>query len=90
VNKLIQRTVRKNLIANNTGLPYHRRKLSNHITTRFYLDLFAQVQVIPVTMPDGITNKVLAGYTETIAKACAALGTMPGSFTPVQGVRRRN
>lgn len=80
---LIQRTVRATLTANKTGLPYHRRKPSNRITTRFYLDLFSQVQTIPVTTSDGQTTKHLAGFSEWVDKACQALGTDKALFYPV-------
>lgn len=80
---LIQRTVRQHLIASKTGLPYHRRKLSDHITTRFYFELFPQVQVIPLTMADGTMTKQLAGFDEWVAKACAALGISQAAFSPV-------
>jgi transposase len=80
---LIQRTVRATLTANKTGLPYHRRKPSDRITTRFFLDLFAQVQIIPVTTPDGQDTKHLAGFSEWVDKACRALGTDTARFHPV-------
>jgi transposase len=77
---LIQRTVRKHLIEQQTGLPYHRGKPSNNITTRFYLDLFAQVQTIPITEANQTETKHLAGFTDTIALACQALGTSRQAF----------
>ena len=40
---LIQRTVRSNLKKWNTGLPYHRNKPSDKITTRFFCALFPSV-----------------------------------------------
>jgi hypothetical protein len=80
---LIQRTVRATLTKNKTGLPYHRRKPSDHITTRFFLDLFAQVQIIPVTTTDGQTAKHLAGFNDWVSKACHALGTDQARFHPV-------
>lgn len=83
VYNLIQRTVRASLTKNNTGLPYHRGKPSNHITTRFFLDLFAQVQTIPFTTLDGQTAKYLAGYSDWVGKACEALGTDASRFNPV-------
>jgi transposase len=81
---LIQRNVRAYLIANKAGLPYHRGKSSNHITTRFFFELFAQVQTIPVTTANGTTQTQLAGFNDTIAKACAAIGTNRNVFNPVQ------
>jgi transposase len=77
---LIQRTVRKHLLDQQTGLPYHRGKPSANITTRFYLDLFAQVQAIPVTNPGQHEIRHLAGFTDTTQKACQALGTPRKAF----------
>jgi transposase len=77
---LIQRTVRKHLHDQLTGLPYHRGKPSANITTRFYLDLFAQVQTIPVTNPGQHEIRHLAGFTDTIQKASQALGTPRRAF----------
>jgi transposase len=80
---LIQRNVRQHLVATKTGLPYHRRKLSDRITTRFFLELFPQVQVIPVTLPDGSSQKKLAGFDDIVAKACQAVGASSLAFSPL-------
>jgi transposase len=80
---LMQRTVRAHLAATKTGLPYHRKKPSDRITTRFFLDLFTQVQTIPITNPDGHTTKHLAGFSDWVGKACTAIGTDPTRFQPV-------
>jgi transposase len=80
---LIQRTVRKNLAAEKKGLPYHRRKLSANITTRFLFELFPSVQTIPITMPDGTKTKKLAGLGEWQKLAAHALGTRESAFSPV-------
>jgi transposase len=79
---LIQREVRKTLKATNTMLPYHRGKPSNMITTRFFFELFAQVQVVPYRMADGPEKKDLAGFEGTVEAACRAAGTTRRAFTP--------
>jgi len=80
---LIQRTVRKNLTAWKKGLPYHRRKPSANITTRFLFELFPSVQTIPITHENGTTTKQLAGFTEVQQLACDALGTKNTAFQPI-------
>lgn len=80
---LIQRTVRKTLTVEQKGLPYHRRKLSANITTRFLFELFPSVQTIPITMPDGTTTKKLAGFDQWQQLAAHALGTAESAFFPV-------
>lgn len=80
---LIQRTVRANLAAWGTGLPYHRGKASDRITTRFLFELFPQVQSIPITMPDGTRRKQLAGFDAHQRLAARALGTNENRFEPV-------
>lgn len=80
---LIQRTVRANLAAMGTGLPYHRNKPSDRITTRFLFELFPQVQSIPITLPDKTRRKQLAGFDAHQQIACRALGTNVNVFEPV-------
>lgn len=80
---LIQRTVRKNLTAWNTGLPYHRRKLSANITTRFLFELFPSVQTIPITLANGAKTKQLAGMEQWQQLAAKALETELSAFSPV-------
>jgi transposase len=80
---LIQRTVRANLVATKTGLPYHRRKLSSNITTRFLIELFPSVQTIVLTTPDGKREKRTLGMEEWQSKAASALGVAPNAFKPV-------
>lgn len=77
---LIQREVRKNLLKSNTGLPYHRGKLSNRITTRFLFYLFNQVQTVPYNLPDGATEHSLVGLEDHALAACRALGCKPEIF----------
>jgi transposase len=83
---LIQRTVRKNLAAEKKGLPYHRRKLSANITTRFLFELFPSVQTIPITMQNGIKTKKLAGLGQWQQLAAHALGTAETAFSPVMPI----
>jgi transposase len=80
---LIQRTVRKNLTKWKKGLPYHRRKLSANITTRFLFELFPSVQTIPITLKDGTSITKLAGFGEWQELAAKALGMNENSFLPV-------
>jgi transposase len=80
---LIQRTVRAHLVANKTGLPYHRRKLSDNITTRFLFELFPSVQTVVITMPGGLPEKRTVGMEQWQTKAAEALGVDPSAFAPV-------
>ena len=80
---LIQRTVRKTLAAEGKGLPYHRRKLSANITTRFLFELFPSVQTIPITLPGQQVIKKLAGMEQWQKLAAHALGTPESAFFPV-------
>ena len=43
---LIQRNVRSYLKSNKLGLPYHHKKKSDHITTRFLFELFANLGTV--------------------------------------------
>jgi transposase len=80
---LIQRTVRAHLIATKTGLPYHRRKLSSNITTRFYFELFPSVQTVVIINPDGRREKRTLGLEGWAATAAKALGVDDKAFRPV-------
>jgi hypothetical protein len=80
---LIQREVRSTLKKTNKMLPYHRGKPSNRITTRFLFELFAQVMVVPLTLADGTTKRVLAGFDEHTANACNALNIHKNAFKPL-------
>ena len=80
---LIQRTVRKNLTETKQGLPYHRRKLSANITTRFLFELFPSVQTIPLTLQNGTKTKQLAGFDHWQRLAAQALGTGETAFSPI-------
>jgi transposase len=80
---LIQRTVRAHLVATKTGLPYHRRKLSDNITTRFLFELFPSVQTVVLTMPGGSPEKRTLGLDQWQMKAAEALGVAPNAFAPV-------
>jgi hypothetical protein len=77
---LIQRTVRKNLKEWKVGLPYHRNKPSDNITTRFFFELFPSVQTVPYSTPDGNERVQLVGITPILELACKALGTDVGVF----------
>jgi transposase len=72
---LIQRTVRGNLKKWQSGLPYHRNKPSDMITTRFFLELFPLIQNVPYSTENGLERHQLVGITPTIELACKALGT---------------
>jgi transposase len=80
---LIQRTVRRHLVATKTGLPYHRRKLSANITTRFLFELFPSVQTIVLKDATGRREKRTVGLGEWQLKAAKALGTASDAFKPV-------
>lgn len=85
---LIQRTVRKTLTAEKKGLPYHRRKLSANITTRFLFELFPSVQTVPITIPGQATIKKLVGMGQWQQLAVHALGTAASAFSPVSNCPR--
>ena len=80
---LIQRTVRMYLKNAKAGLPYHRNKPSDHITTKFLFELFPSVQTIPLTLPDGTRQNQLAGMEKWQELACRALGVSRQAFHPV-------
>ena len=80
---LIQRTVRAHLKATKTGLPYHRRKLSDHITTRFLFELFPSVQTLVIDHGNGRREKQTLGLDQWQLKAMEALGTTLDAFKPV-------
>lgn len=79
---IIQRTVRGNLAKWQLGLPYHRNKLSDRITTRFFFELFPSIQSVPYTTADGKEKVQVVGITETIQLACRALGSSAEVFQP--------
>jgi transposase len=79
---LIQRTVRGNLKKWKQGLPYHRNKPSDHITTRFFFELFPLVQVVPFAMKGEPEQRQLVGITPTLELACKAIGTPLSAFLP--------
>ncbi len=83
---LIQRTVRAHLVATKTGLPYHRRKLSDNITTRFLFELFPSVQTVVLKDATGQREKRTVGLDEWQRKAAEALGTAMDAFKPVMPV----
>ena len=64
---LIQRTVRKNLKAWGKGLPYHRNKPSDRITTRFLFELFPKVQSQVLTSPRQTRKFISTFGFETLA-----------------------
>lgn len=80
---LIQRTVRKNLKQWGTGLPYHRNKPSDNITTRFLFELFPTLGTLNLPNQKGDMEKKLLGYTDIHELACRALEASPNIFTPI-------
>ena len=80
---LIQRTVRQYLTENDTGLPYHRNKPSNRITTRFFFELFPKLQTVPYRRGDGPWQKKLVGLDDVRTLACRALGVPLDVLNPV-------
>lgn len=80
---LIQRTVRQYLKDNGKGLPYHRNKPSDRITTRFFFELFPKLQTVPYRMGEGPWQKKLVGLDEVQALACRALGVSLDRLNPV-------
>ena len=62
-------------------LPYHRGKPSNRITTRFLFELFSQAMVVPFTLADGESKRVLAGFDEHATNACNALNINKNAFS---------
>ena len=81
---LIQRTVRKNLKKWQLGLPYHRNKPSDNITTRFLFELFPKVQSVSMKVHDQATVKQVLGMDEWTNLACKALGCGTATFSPVK------
>ena len=80
---LIQRTVRKNLKAWGVGLPYHRNKPSDRITTRFLFELFPKVQSQVITA-GAESRKIVLGMDDWTKLACKALRCGRNAFTPPQ------
>lgn len=80
---LIQRTVRGYLKEHGTGLPYHRNKPSDRITTRFFFELFPKLQTVPYRLPGKNWQKKLAGLDDTLILACQALGTPLAVLNPI-------
>ena len=80
---LIQRTVRAHLVATGSGLPYHRKKTSANITTRFLFELFPSVHTLVIDHGNGGREKQTLGLEHWQVKACEALGASPDAFKPV-------
>jgi len=80
---IIQRTVRQHLKQTKTGLPYHRGKPSNNITTRFLFELFPSVQTVVLTDEKGRHEKRLVGLERWQQAAAQALGCQGNAFSPV-------
>lgn len=80
---LIQRTVRQYLVENDTGLPYHRNKPSNRITTRFFFELFSQLQTVPYRKAGAPWQKKLVGLDDVRTLACRSLGVSLDKLNPV-------
>jgi len=80
---LIQRTVRKYLKEHKLGLPYHRNKPSDRITTRFLFELFPKVQSLVVQLPGGRAEKKILGGDQWTKLACKALGCRADAFKAV-------
>lgn len=83
IHNLIQRTVRTNLKKWGKGLPYHRNKPSDRITTRFYFELFAKVQSVTYRLGDQDPRKQILGVDLIISLAAKALGMNNDSLSPV-------
>lgn len=80
---LMQRTVRKRLKELGKGLPYHRNKPSDRITTRFLFELFSKVQSIEVSTGQGPARKQVLGMDQWTHLACQALGCRANAYSPV-------
>lgn len=79
---LIQRNVRTYLKANQLGLPYHHKKKSDHITTRFLFELFANLGTATQKYHHHST-KHLVNKTGWICLALQALGISEDCMKPV-------
>lgn len=80
---IIQRTIRQGLKQQKAGLPYHRGKPSDNITTRFLFELFPSVQTVVLTDDYGRTEKRTVGFEHWQQLAAKALGCQQNSFSPV-------
>lgn len=79
---LIQRNVRTYLKANQLGLPYHHKKKSNHITTRFLFELFSNLGTVTLKHRCHSTRH-LVNNTGWICLALQALGISEDCIKPV-------
>lgn len=82
IHNLIQRTVRANLKKWKNGLPYHRNKPSDRITTRFYFELFAKVQSVTYRLGSQEPRKQVLGVDSIVSLAAKALGMKSDALSP--------
>jgi len=89
VHTIIQRNVRKYLVANKLALPYHRNKPSDKITARFFYELYRNVttQIVQI---DGHREKRIYGMDEWTTCGLKALGASPRAYRPVIERPREN
>lgn len=80
---LMQRQVRTFLKANQRGLPYHRGKPSNHITTRFLFELFDRLSTTTIQLPGGPPVKVISNQDGWMHLSLQALGIDESVLRPV-------
>jgi transposase len=80
---LIQRNVRKFLKKTKQGLPYHRGKLSDHITTRFVFELFQSVQSAVVNIENVGKRIQIFGLEKYQKLAMEGIGISRSAYTPV-------
>jgi transposase len=86
---LIQRNVRSYLKANKLGLPYHHKKKSDHITTRFLFELFASLGTVTHQHGNHSTKHLVNAHGWNYI-ALQALGISEECIRPVQTWREIN
>jgi transposase len=88
VHTLIQRNVRKYLKKEQQGLPYHRDKPSDNITSRFFYELYRGVttQVVEV---NGRREKKIYGTNQWTELGLSAMGASPRAYKPVLEAARK-
>lgn len=79
---LIQRTVRSHLKANQLGLPYHHKKKSDNITTRFLFEIFASLGTATQKYDTHMTRH-LVNANKWIYIALQALGISVEFINPI-------
>ena len=89
LHALVQRNIRRYLKANKLALPYHRNKLSDHITARFTYELFRNVSSQTVEI-NGVQDKRIHGLDQWTTLALKALTASPKAYRPVIERARNN